>query len=308
MKELNFVAIDLETAVMVERSSICEIGIAVVRDSQIVETKSWLVRPEGNRYCAMNVAIHHITPDMTENRPSFPEVWKEVEPYLSGQIVVAHNTAFDMYALRDALDKYRLPYPTFSYYCSFRVARYVYRTYSYSLPIICAEFGIPLDEHHRAGGDAEACVKVFIKSLDLAGVDKVDDLQEKFAFKCGQFAEGMFRPQLAKDKPKKKIDAGDIVGDPSQIDEGSYFYGKAVCFTGAFQYGTRRELLQRIVDIGGYPMTSVTKETDILVVGQQDYRVVGDSGMSSKQKKAMAMREKGMDIEIMSEVDFLSNL
>ena len=90
MKELNFVAIDLETAVMVERSSICEIGIAVVRDSQIVETKSWLVRPEGNRYCAMNVAIHHIIPNMTENRPSFPEVWKEVEPYLSGQIVVAH--------------------------------------------------------------------------------------------------------------------------------------------------------------------------------------------------------------------------
>ena len=74
MKELNFVAIDLETAVMVERSSICEIGIAVVRDSQIVETKSWLARPEGNRYCAMNVAIHHIIPDMTGNRPSFPEV------------------------------------------------------------------------------------------------------------------------------------------------------------------------------------------------------------------------------------------
>lgn len=123
-----------------------------------------------------------------------------------------------------------------------------------------------------------------------------------------QFAEGLFRPQLAKDKPKKKIDAGDIVGDPSKMDEGSYFYGKAVCFTGAFQYGIRRELLQRIADIGGYSMTSVTKETDILVVGQQDYWVVGDSGMSSKQKKAMAMREKGMDIEIMSEVDFLSNL
>ena len=122
MEALNFVAIDFETATE-DRSSICEIGITVVRDSQIVETKSWLVRPEGNRYCAMNVAIHHITPDMTENRPSFPEVWKEVEPYLSGQIVVAHNTAFDMYALRDALDKYRLPYPTFSYYCSFRVAR-----------------------------------------------------------------------------------------------------------------------------------------------------------------------------------------
>ena len=39
MNNLNFVAIDLETATW-EKSSICEIGIAVVKDSVITETKS----------------------------------------------------------------------------------------------------------------------------------------------------------------------------------------------------------------------------------------------------------------------------
>ena len=42
----------------------------------------------------------------------------------------------------------------------------------------------------------------------------------------------------------------------------------------------------------------------ILVVGQQDYRVVGDFGMSNKQKKALKLLEKGQDIEILSEIDF----
>ena len=46
----------------------------------------------------------------------------------------------------------------------------------------------------------------------------------------------------------------------------------------------------------------------ILVVGQQDYRVVGDFGMSNKQKKARKLLEKGQGIEILSEIEFLSRL
>ena len=65
MNNLNFVAIDLETATW-EKSSICEIGIAVVKDSVITETKSWLVKPYRNRYDAFNIEIHGITPEMTK--------------------------------------------------------------------------------------------------------------------------------------------------------------------------------------------------------------------------------------------------
>ena len=46
----------------------------------------------------------------------------------------------------------------------------------------------------------------------------------------------------------------------------------------------------------------------ILAVGQQDYRVVGDFGMSNKQKKALKLLEKGQGIEILSEIEFLSRL
>ena len=101
MESLNFVAIDLETATS-SRNSICEIGIAVVKNSEIIESKSWLVKPEGNRYDNFNISIHHITPEITQNASSFPIVWKEVEMYLTDGIVVAHNSSFDMYVLKEA--------------------------------------------------------------------------------------------------------------------------------------------------------------------------------------------------------------
>lgn len=43
MNEINFVAIDFETATG-SRASICEAGICVVREGKVVEKKSWLVR------------------------------------------------------------------------------------------------------------------------------------------------------------------------------------------------------------------------------------------------------------------------
>lgn len=79
---------------------------------------------------------------------------------------------------------------------------------------------------------------------------------------------------------------------------------QAVCFTGKRLYVTIVELLQKIADIGGIPMDSVTSKTDVLVVGQQDYRVVSSDGISGKQKKAMELKDKGQDIEILSESEF----
>ena len=93
--------------------------------------------------------------------------------------------------------------------------------------------------------------------------------------------------------------------NPTMIN---YFYGKNVCFTGTCSYGTRKELLQKIKDVGGIPSDSVTKKTEVLVVGQQDYRVVGEDGMSKKQEKAKALLDKGQDIEILSEIEFLSRI
>ena len=157
-EEINFVAIDLETATSV-RSSICQIGITEVVNGKPQTPKSWLVQPEGNIYDSMNTWIHGITPEDTKNSPLFPEVWKDVLPYLQGRIVVAHNTSFDMYALRDAFNKYGMEYPTFDYFCTLRIARYIVKgCYSYSLDIVLNHLGIEFEHHHKADSDSLGCV------------------------------------------------------------------------------------------------------------------------------------------------------
>lgn len=304
---INFVSIDLETATS-ERSSICEIGISVVKNGNILESKSWLVKPDGNYYDEFNIGIHGITPDMTAFSPDFPTIWKKIYPYIENQTVIAHNTSFDMYALKDAFNKYNIEYPSFYNYCSYRIAKYTIKnTIHYSLPALCNLLNINFPHHHRAEGDAIACAKIFLKCLEISGTNSIEKLQKKFEFNCGQFSSPKtFIPQKTIKKDKKRENNKIYFGDPEKIDEGSYFYGKTVCFTGKCVYGTRDFLMQKIADIGGRPVNSVTKNTDILIIGQQDYRVVGDAGISSKQEKAMKLNAKGVQIEVISEKDFLT--
>ena len=306
---INCVALDLETATSV-KSSICQIGITEVVNGVPQESKSWFVQPEGNVYDFMNIAVHGITPEDTKDSPSFPDVWKEVQPYLQNKIVVAHYTGFDMNALRDAFNKYGMEYPTFDYFCTFRIAKYIVKgCYSYSLGIVWDHLGIDFGIHHRADCDSLGCALLLLKCLEMDG-SSFDDLEAKYNFHRGKFAPSIFEAHHAIEKPgvsyNEFIKSLNI--DPSTIDESNYFFGKSVCFTGTCQYGVRKQLLQKVAEIGGIPTNDVTTKTDILVVGQQDYRVVGDSGMSNKQKKALKLLEKGQDIEILSEIEFLSRL
>lgn len=317
---IDFTAIDLETATS-EKSSICEIGIAVVEDSQIVKTKSWYVRPPRNEYDYGNTLVHGISPDRTENSPEFPEVWKEVKEYLTGRIVVAHNTSFDMYAIRDALDNNNIGYPDFNYVCSCRSAKYAMPGLnSYSLENLCRHFEIHNKKEHSAGYDAEACAKVFIKTIESCSCTTIDEFITKHNYKIGKFGKdhtfipfscsghkNISNKTVKKDKPKKKIEpvmpksSGE--GDPT-----NYFYSKTVCFTGKCSHGLRTDLEEMVAEVGGIPVSGVSKKTNVLVVGQQDYRLVGEDGMSTKQEKAMALQESGHHIEVMSEEEFLEKI
>ncbi len=305
----SFVAIDLETATSF-RGSICQIGITKVKDGTIQFSKSWNVQPEENKYDRFNTAIHGLSSKDTADSPQFPDVWPEVYHYLKGNLVVAHNTSFDMYALKDAFDFYQMPYPNFDYVCSLRIARYIIKgCYSYSLDVVLGHLGIEFVGHHKAGNDSKGCAELLLKCLELSQVP-LENFEEAFRFHRGCFAApNVFRPHLTiRNYSKKKNVLEGFEEHPELIDEGNYFYGKEVCFTGKLEFGIRHNFLQCVKDVGGFPANSVTRKTDVLVVGQQDYRVVGDTGMSSKQRKALSLLANGQDIEILSETEFLNRI
>lgn len=162
----SFIAIDFETATS-ERSSICEVGLCVVRAGEIVETKSWLVRPAHNRYQYWNIRVHGIRPVDTEDAPDFPEVWEEIErTYLDEfDTFVAHNAQFDRGCLQQAAAYYNLHLPALRWECSLATARRVYNFGTNKLGYLCQQLCIPEGQHHRAGDDAEMCARLYLREL-----------------------------------------------------------------------------------------------------------------------------------------------
>lgn len=169
MEGMDFVALDFETATA-QRASVCEVGVCVVRGGQVAESHSWLVRPIGNEYNYWNIRIHGIRPADTACSPDFPEVWSKVEPLLAhSPVLVAHNAAFDISCLRSSLELYGMAKPAADYCCTLRAARHLYDFPCNTLDYLCEQFGIPLLCHHRAGDDAEACARLFLREARDAG-------------------------------------------------------------------------------------------------------------------------------------------
>ena len=94
-----FAAIDFETA-NGRRSSVCSVGVVIVREGKIVDRFYSLIQPSPNYYTYWTTAVHGLTHEDTDNQPAFPEVWAQVEGRIAGLPLVAHNSPFDESCLK----------------------------------------------------------------------------------------------------------------------------------------------------------------------------------------------------------------
>ncbi len=153
----DFAAIDFETANNVP-SSVCSVGVVVVRDARIVDSFYALIQPEPNYYTYWCSKVHGLTREDTEEAPVFPVVWERLSPLIEGLPLVAHNKAFDERCLKAVFHVYQMDYPDYVFYDTLRAAR---RCFPYlpdhQLHTVAAECGYQLVNHHHALADAEAC-------------------------------------------------------------------------------------------------------------------------------------------------------
>lgn len=86
-------------------------------------------------------------------------------------------------------------------------------------------------------------------------------------------------------------------------------YGRVVVFTGALVSMTRDLAWEELGRVGGIPEYGVTKRTNVPVIGDINPAVVTPGAdLMAKAMKAFALRQKGRDIEVMAEDDFLRAL
>lgn len=162
----DFAAIDFETA-NGKRTSVCSVGVVVVRDGRVTDTIYRLIRPRPNYYSYFTTAIHGLTYEDTAEAPDFEDVWSDIEPRIAGLPLVAHNSPFDEGCLRAVFDLYDMPYPGYEFHCTCRASR---RFFGRALPnhqlhTVSAACGFELENHHHALADAEACAHIALKLL-----------------------------------------------------------------------------------------------------------------------------------------------
>ena len=161
---LNFAAIDFETANN-ERSSVCSVGIVIVRDGKIVDKFYSLIKPEPEYYNYWCSQVHGLSLDDTMEAPVFPDVWAQIEPMIEGLPLVAHNKAFDESCLKAVFRVYQMDYPDYEFHCTCIASRKVWPEGHHNLDIIAARCGYDLENHHDALADAEACAVIALQIL-----------------------------------------------------------------------------------------------------------------------------------------------
>lgn len=171
---MKFVAIDFETANQ-KRESVCAVGMVTVENGQIVEEFYSLVDPE-DRFSSFNIDVHGITPRAVSGMPTFPAISGQLWPRIAGNLIVAHNAAFDINVLKKAAYKYRLTVPEFSYVCTCQMARLTWTALdNHRLSTIANYLSLDL-QHHNALSDAKACANIFLKALQIRACKDMRDL------------------------------------------------------------------------------------------------------------------------------------
>lgn len=160
----DFAAIDFETA-NGQRSSVCSVGVIIVRNGIVTDRFYSLIQPTPNYYTYWTTQVHGLTRRDTDGQPTFPEVWARIAPRIGGLPLVAHNRPFDEGCLKAVFEEYGMEYPGYTFYCTLAASRRRLRLPSHCLDVVAAACGYDLTAHHHALADAEACAAIALKLL-----------------------------------------------------------------------------------------------------------------------------------------------
>lgn len=315
MYMFDFVSLDFETANS-NFNSACSVGIVAVENNSIVKEDYFLIKPPTHHFGKVNTQIHGMTYESVKNAKTFSEIFPAISAYIeSTRIVAAHNANFDMNVLNECIEYYHLPKPNFVYIDTMNFPSPVKHESRNSL-IDCANyFGIDIPSHHNPLCDAEVCAKIVIESIKRSDANTLaeyvlyypevnrqyfSDLPLRYSFYSGKMQTHA--------KSHIYVSPSSVTTANTVFNESHPLYKKICVLTGELESLSRRDAMQKIMDVGGIVRSSVSSKTDYLIVGDQDKEIVGEDGLSTKQEKAYSLISSGKNIKIINEDEFLKLL
>ncbi len=157
----RFAVVDTETSGFSKKDRILEIAVVLMDENEIINEWETLVNPERD---ISNTNIHGITSSQVSMAPTFNDICDALANLLDDRILVAHNISFDKRMLAQEFSKVTLDSDLGKGFCTLQAT-------GKKLQVACEEFGIKMDNSHRALSDARAT------ALLLAGIRSTQDSQ-----------------------------------------------------------------------------------------------------------------------------------
>lgn len=164
-----FAIVDIETTgSFAAENGITEIAIVLFNGEEVEKRFTTLVQPQ---YPIPKFVSHltGITNAMVANAPLFADVATDVFRMLQNRIFVAHNVNFDYSFIKHHLRVCGYEWNA-KKMCTLKLAREAFPgLQKYGLGSLCRQLEIPIENRHRAGGDADATCILFDRILKKGG-------------------------------------------------------------------------------------------------------------------------------------------
>lgn len=161
----EYAIVDIETTGgNASGSRITEIAVIIHDGLNVVERWETLVNPQKDIPLPI-FALTGINNEMVRHAPIFDDIAEKLYGLLTDRIFVAHNVNFDYSFIRHQLEESGFKWSARKL-CTVRAARKIKAGLSsYSLGNLCRSLDIPIENRHRAGGDADATALLFTRLL-----------------------------------------------------------------------------------------------------------------------------------------------
>lgn len=284
----DYIVFDIETTGLDSfYDDVIEIGAIKVKNNKIVSKFNSLVKPqkEIDEYITELTGINN---EMVKDAPTIEEILPDFMDYIGNDILIGHNVNFDINFIYDNLYRNKFDLLVNDFIDTMRISRKLLPGLPHHRLIDLAKyFEIDTTNNHRALKDCEITMNIYEQLKKLALQQYVNVEEFKNAFK--------------KHKNGIALKARDIVTSNTEFDVDNLFYDKYVAITGTLGKIQRKDAMQIIVDLGGHCEDNVTKKTNYLILGNNDYNPILRGKKSSKLIKAETLKLEGKDIEIISE-------
>ncbi len=162
LTEVPLTFVDVETTGLSPGSGdrVCE--IALIRCEPNVPERTFVSLIDPQRPVSPGAfRVNGITEEMLDGAPTFDAIIDEVEAFIDGSVIVAHNAPFDLGFLRSEFEHCARSFPELPVIDTLYLARNSGRFVSCSLGSLAQTLGIDNDQAHRALGDTRTTRKIF---------------------------------------------------------------------------------------------------------------------------------------------------